>query len=172
MLYIEQLVQMEQFQTLFEENNIISLRTAYVMDDWNIVSFRLTPAWMESSIPKNKPKGYDWVSEDFAYVYRHMKSPKEEEELMQSIQRWQQTIRPMQFEKPPVFKLSWADSGNSVALYLNGEAWAFIDEQTHTGYSKGILKAPDMTPWRNLKEKPIHPMPWSQELFEKIFKIE
>ena len=77
--------------------------------------------------------------------------------MMESL-HWQQGIRQMQFEKPPVFKLLWADSGNSVALYLNGEPWAFIDEKTHQGYSKAIL---------NPKIGNL----WNQELFETIFKI-
>jgi len=67
----------------------------------------------------------------------------------------------MRFESPPELRLLWADSGNTVALYLNGEPWAFIDEETHKGYSKGVLK-------------PAAPLPamgnqWDQELFEKLF---
>jgi hypothetical protein len=49
-----------------------------------------------------------------------------------------------------------------VALYLNGEPWAFIYEGTHQGYSKGILKpaAAHLSQIDNL---------WDQELFEKKF---
>lgn len=161
---------LDQYKTLLEENNVISLRRAVVIDDGSWVSFQLMPAWLGSSIPGSRPKGFDWVSQDFARLYRHMRSVVEEAKLMSAFPCVEQDVKPMRFEKPPEFKLLWADSGNSVALYLNGEPWAFIDEQTHTGYSKGILKAPDMTPWRKLKQKPIRPMPWDQELYEKIFK--
>lgn len=154
---------LDQYRTLLEENNVISLRRAVVIDDGSSVGFHLMPAWLGSSIPGSKPKGFDWVSQDFAYLYRHVKSLQEEEKLVRSINSWQQAIRPMRFEKPPIFKLLWADSGNTVALYLNGEPWAFIDEETHKGYSKGILKpVPHITAIRN---------GWDQELFEKIFKI-
>jgi hypothetical protein len=63
----------------------------------------------------------------------------------------------MAFSKAPLFKLLWTDSGNGVALYLDGSPWAFIDEATHKGYSKGILKS---SSWD---------FPWSQELFENLF---
>ncbi len=68
----------------------------------------------------------------------------------------EQDVRPMTFEKPPEFKLLWADSGHSVALYLNREPWAFIEEETHQGYSKGIFNR-------------AHKKAWNQELFEKTF---
>ena len=74
----------------------------------------------------------------------------------------QQDVKPMAFEKPPEFRLLWTDSGNGVALYLNGEPWAIIDEHTHQGYSKGILKPSTGSVIQNL---------WNQELFEKLFKV-
>lgn len=64
--------------------------------------------------------------------------------------------REMSFAKPPEFSLLWADSGNSVAVLLNGEPWAFVYEEKNHGYSKGILN-------------PEHGNVWDQELFEKIF---
>lgn len=89
---------------------------------------------------------------------------------MRGFPNFRQRIKPMVFEHPPEFKLLWNDSGNSVALFVSEEPWAFIDEKTHTGYSKGILKASDMRLWRKLKEKPVRPLPWDQELYEKLFR--
>ncbi|MGA3284448.1 MAG: hypothetical protein ABSD57_08325 [Verrucomicrobiota bacterium] len=147
---------LDQYKTLLEENNVISLRTAYVIDDGNIVDLRLMPKWLESSIPEGKPKGVGWVLEDSAWLYRHKRSADGEMALMNGFPCVEQDIKPMLFVKPPEFKLLWTDSGNSVALFLNGEPWALIHEETHRGYSKGILK-------------PLTAKPWNQELFEKTF---
>jgi len=158
-------------KTIFEEENVISLRTVYVTDDGNLVSFRLMPAWIQSSIPA-KPKGYEWVEQDCAFLYRRVRSREDENQLIESLARWQQCIKPIHFETPPVFSLVWADSGNSVALKLNGEIWVFIDEQTHKGYSKGVLPAPPMTenPWfRMLPRLPATENEWDQSLYEKLF---
>ena len=75
----------------------------------------------------------------------------------------EQHIKPLLLAKPPEFKLLWTDSGHSVALYLNGEPWAFIHEATHEGYSKGILKpsVPYLSPAGKL---------WDQDLFEQTFQ--
>lgn len=156
---------MDGVRTLLEEDNVISLRTAFVFDNGDLVSFQLMPVWMGSSIPGTKPKPYDfsWTSQDFAWLYRHLRSAADEAELMGIYPPIvQQGLTPLVFDKPPEFKLIWTDSGHSVALFLNGEPWAFIDEQTHKGYSKGILKPKKayLPPSGNL---------WDQELFEKIF---
>ena len=65
-------------------------------------------------------------------------------------------IKQLVFEKQPELKLLWTDSGNSVAVYVNGELWAFIDEDTQKAYSKGILN-PRLGNF------------WNQEVFEKTF---
>jgi hypothetical protein len=156
-----------QTVTLLEEESIISLRTALVNDDGDVVAFRLMPAWLDSSIPKKRgsaPKGRDWVFCDQCLLYRHMRSAAEELQLVRSFPSDLQDIRPIRFEETPQLKLAWADSGNSVALYLNGEPWAFIDEATHKGHSKGIIKPP-INP--NL---PAIGHQWDQELFEKLFE--
>jgi hypothetical protein len=155
---------LDQYKTLLEENNVISLRTAYVVDNGNLVGFQLMPAWLDSSIPRKRGlarKDFEWVLSDQSYLYRHMRSVTEEVELMSCFPCVEQAVKPMRFESPPELRLLWADSGNTVALYLNGEPWAFIDEETHKGYSKGVLK-------------PAAPLPamgnqWDQELFEKLF---
>ena len=55
-------------------------------------------------------------------------------------------------------KLLWGESGHSVALYINGDPWAFIHDGEKDGYSKGIVshKAGN---------------PWDQKLFEKTFQV-
>jgi len=145
---------------LLKENNVISLRTAIVSDDGNLVYFHLDPADIASLIPKGRtwwaPKDFDWVSQDCAWLYRHMRSPVDERKLMGALPCWDQVVRPMKFEKSPEFRLIWADSGHSVALYLNGEPWAFVEEETHLGYSKGVLRSTDKSAW-------------NQQLFEKTF---
>jgi len=65
-------------------------------------------------------------------------------------------IRMMAFTHPPELKLLWADSGHSVALFLDGQPWAFVDEDKNHGYSKGILR-------------PTIGNTWDQMLFEKTF---
>jgi hypothetical protein len=145
---------------LLQENNVISLRTAIVGDDGNLVGFSLYPADLTSLIPKGRtwwaPKDFEWVSQDSTWLYRHMRSAADERKLMHGFPCVEQDVRPMVFENPPEFKLLWADSGNSVALYLSGQVWAFIEEETHLGYSKGIIEGTDKNAW-------------NQELFEKTF---
>lgn len=148
---------MRRVLTLLEADNVISLRTVYVQDDGDVACLRLMPAWLDSSVPTGRKRcDASWASQDYAYLYRHKRSPAEELELMQS-PCMQQCVRSMSFEHPPEFKLVWTDSGHGVALYLNGEPWAFIDETTHRGYSKGIL------------EPLAGSSSWNQELFEKTF---
>ena len=161
---------MDVVKTLVQEDNIISLRTALVLDNGDIVSFQLLPAWIDSSIPGTKPRGSDWGSQDFTWLYRH-KRPWLQEQKLKRIYPGivQQNLKPFIFNGPPEFKLLWKDSGNSVALFLDGEPWACIDEQTHMGYSKGVLKLPDLSPWHKSEHKPIRPMPWKQDLYDEIF---
>jgi hypothetical protein len=79
-----------------------------------------------------------------------MLSLSSEEALMSGVPCVEQDIVPMAFEKPPVFELAWSDSGNSVAVYLNGHPWALIDEDTHQGYSKGVLRPSIGNPWNEV----------------------
>jgi len=139
---------------------VISLRTAFVSDDGNLAYFYLNPADLVSLIPKGRswwaPKDFDWVEQDSIWLYRHMRSAAEEKKLMRAFPCLEQDVRPMTFEKPPEFNLLWADSGHSVALYLDGQPWAFIEEETHLGYSKGIISR-------------THKKAWNQKLFERTF---
>ena len=151
---------------LLEENNIVSLRTAYVHDDGNLVSFSLNPADMLSMFPEGKhwaPKDLEWMLKDSTWLYRHLRSPFEEQKLLKRFPPVvENDIKPLAFNRPPEISLLWADSGQSVVLYLNGEPWALIDEDTHEGYSKGILKP---------KETDLEPAGklWDQKRFERLF---
>jgi hypothetical protein len=144
-------------KTVFEESNVISLRTALVIDDGEHITLSLNPA-LTPQPTKNlyKVEFRDWLKTCFIYLYRHMRCPAEEEALIKNPYSVGRNVRPMAFEGRPHFKLLWTDSGNSVALYLNGEPWAFFEEQTCKGYTKGILNSAD----GNL---------WDQVLFEKTF---
>jgi hypothetical protein len=71
----------------------------------------------------------------------------------------ERNIKVLEFAHPPELRLLWADSGQSVALFLNEEPWAFIHEEKNHGYSKGILTSAV----GNLGN------PWNQELFERTF---
>lgn len=163
---ITRIVARYKMAVLISENNVVSLRSAYVNDDGNLVGFRLDPPDLISLIPKGRkwwaPKDFDWVEQDSIWLYRHMRSAASEEELRHAFPCIEQDIKPLMFEESPAFKVVWADSGQSVALYLNEEPWAFIYEATHQGYSKGILKpaAAHLSPVGNQ---------WDQDLFEKVF---
>lgn len=146
---------------IVRERNPISLRTAFIDDDGNMVDVSLLPADLTMLVPKGRsrwaPRDFDWVTKDSAWMYRHQRTAAEEGKLLR---RWppviEQDIKPMVFEKPPEVGLVWTDSGNGLAVYLNGEPWSFIDEETHEGYSKGVLTG---------KAGRI----WDQSLFERIF---
>jgi len=145
--------------TLLEEDNVISLRTAFVFDDEDVVSFKLVPSASQSLTLGSTFHGRKVLaSQDYAWLCRHQRSVSEEMKLMDGFACMQQNLRPLLFNKPPIFRLVWTDSGNGVALYLNGEPWAFIDEKTHQGFSKGVFK------------HLFDDFPWNQELFEKEFK--
>jgi hypothetical protein len=146
---------------LLREINQVSRRTAFVNDDGNLVDFSLnpTPEDLVSLLPKGNKwtsKDFDWVLKDSVWLYRHLRSAADEIKLMSDFPCVDQDIKPLEFEKPPQFKLFWADSGNSAVLYLNGEPWAFICAETHQGYSKGMLSGDSGSEW-------------DQELFEKTF---
>jgi len=141
-------------KTLLLEDNIVSLRTATVLDDGDLVYFTLLPYSFDTSIPGAS----NYLKRDSTWLYRHKRSVFEELRVRRDHLHIQQDIIPMLFKEPPEIKLVWTDSGESVALFLNGEPWAFIHEEKNHGYSKGILR-------------PTIGNPWDQELFEKTFHI-
>jgi hypothetical protein len=154
-----------QKSVILVENNIISLRTAFITDLGSLVAFRLQPTDLASKVPQGRtrwaPKDFDWVKQDSVWLYRHMRSADDELKLKTSTPTVDLGVKPLSFEATPRFKLIWADSGHSVAVCLNAEPWAFIDETSHQGYSKGILNADY-----------AGDNPWNQSLFERIFGSE
>jgi hypothetical protein len=145
---------------LLRESNVISLRTAMIRDGERGAFFGLLRADPAFEIPKGRtwvaPKDFDWAEQDCVWLYRHTKLPSDQEKMPVQRRWWDRYLMPLEFEKPPEFKLHWADSGNSVALYLNARVWAFIEETTHLGYSKGIIDPQS----RNV---------WNEELFRQTF---
>ena len=144
---------------LIEEHNIISLRTACVIDDGETVGLQLLPAPSSmATIPSvYKAEFVEWLKAYSAFMYQHILSASRIPIF---------DLKPLAFEKPPKLKLLWTDSGNSVAVYLNDEPWAFIDEHTQKAYSKGVLNSRLGNPWNpsiNVGN------PWNQEVFEKTF---
>lgn len=152
-------------KTLLKEENVTSSRTACVKDDGNMVEFTLFPADLLASLHRKRigeitAKDIQSLSSRYCtWLYRHLKPPSEELKLMEGAPCPQHDLRPMVFEKPPAFKLLWADAGNSVAVLLDGKPWAFIHEETRRGYSKGVLKSQFANPW-------------DEDLFKKTFKNE
>jgi hypothetical protein len=135
--------------TLLFEENIISLRNAIVANTGELTFFALIPRSLELS---------SFVVDELmpvAWLYRRKRSFTEEHSLRSDKYSIERYVKPMEFERPPDFKLIWADSGQSAALLLNGEPWAFVDEE-NDGYSKGVLS--------NEMGKV-----WNQQLFDELF---
>lgn len=140
-------------ETLLVEHNIVSLRSAFVLDDGDLIYFLLLPRWLDSSVPRSN----DYGKSDLTCVYRRKRSFFTEIGLLRSLSPLQRCVKPIKFATTPELKLLWADSGHSVALILNGEPWSFIHEEKNHGFSKGVLRA-------SLGN------PWDQDLFERTFK--
>ena len=134
------------------EDNCISLRTAVVCDEGDLVYFKLLPASGDTALEG----AVNYLKWDSTWLYRRKMSFFEELRIKTDRFGIKRKIRPMSFAKRPELKLEWSDCGQSVALYLNGEAWAFIHRDRNQGYSKGIIC-------------PSLPNPWRQDLFEKTF---
>ena len=153
---------------LIRENNLISLRTALVEDDGNTATFALMPADLQKVVPHGRswwaPKDFEWALQDSTWLYRHLRSPLEEEKLASVFPPvLEQDLTAIAFDCPPEFKLLWTDSGNGVAACIDDIPWAFIDEATRTGYSKGILKPGIRSKFMN---------PWDQKSFQRIFQAQ
>jgi len=145
---------------LIEEHNVISLRRASVIDSAGSVALIMLPAESSMAPKLNVYKtGFEkWLNAYIISLYQHTPSGS-------SMPLWD--VKELVFEKPPELKLLWTDSGNSVAVYLNGEPWAFIDEHTQKAYSKGILVFSLGKAWYPVRTSGN---PWNQEVFENTFK--
>ena len=118
---------------LFYEENPISLRTAFVVENkgLGLVTFRIELA--DSCLQKPKPgKLYPQsdYKHDYALLYRAAERIK--------YARLERYIKQVTFLKCPEFRLLWTESGNGAAIFLDGTPWAFTDEKTHQGFSKGV----------------------------------
>jgi hypothetical protein len=175
---------MNDTKTLLHEENPISLRSAFVQDDGHEVWFSLTSRWLTTAVPE--PRNYGKSDSTIVYRRRRSYFSRlaivpsgniQKESFGRSLAfskkrgfwGWigfyiyrriiislEEDIKVMTFAHPPELRLLWADSGHSVALYLDGQPWAFIHEEKNHGYSKGILR-------------PTVGNTWDQELFEQTF---
>lgn len=143
---------MANSKAVLTEDNPISLRTAIVVDDGDLVYFTLLPRVWDTLISD----ACDNLRWDSTWLYRRKRSFLKEMQIGRDLLHIERDIKPIAFKEPPALKIRWAASGNSVALWLNGEPWAFIYEASNHGYSKGILR-------------PTIGNPWDQALFEKLF---
>jgi hypothetical protein len=171
-------------RTLLQETNPVSLHTAFVQDDGRFVSlilmFQASANYdpQQSSRSKSTPlyRRKRPILSELLFViglanlyeqspHRINSTPSNGNMLRRWLRRaayrwflirYERIVRPMTFSRPPEFRLLWTESGNSVALLLNGEPWAYIHEEKNHGYSRGNLK-------------PGYGNTWDQESFEKTF---
>lgn len=175
---------MTEAKILHEEENLVSLRRAVVQDDGALVSFTLAPRWRSTAIPGTrnyvksdltwlyrhrrplleqalfltlgKGKGQFAGSLPQSGIKRRPSGNWAGGFVLRCFFSLESGIKPMKFTHPPEMRLLWGESGNSVALFINGEPWAFIHEEKNHGYSKGVLRASIGNPW-------------DQALFENTF---
>ena len=176
---------MTDVKTLLQEENPISFRSALVHDDGYTVGFRLMPPCPATAVPE--PRKYESDSaylyrrrrSIFARMALVPRGVMQKQQFSldcafrkkQGFWGWvvsiesrlvsislEQGIRVMAFAHPPDLRLLWGDSGHSVALYLDGQPWAFIHEEKNHGYSKGVLR-PSIGAGNT----------WDQKLFEQTF---
>jgi hypothetical protein len=146
---------------LFSEENIISHRTASVTESQNLVGFVLHPAKRMSELAPRvswrvvaATKTSDM---DFVWVYRRLLSANDERALERGPRCVAQKVKALLFNTDPQFTVRWADSGESVALFINRVPWAFIDGINHSRYSKGLIDT-------------HFGKQWNQVLFESVFE--
>jgi hypothetical protein len=142
---------MADTKALLIEDNVISLRTAMVLDHGELISFRLLPREWDD------PNDSSFVTKDQVWLYRHDRTDSEIDSSRDELFFIRKYVRNIAFPETPKFTLVWTDSGNGVAVLVDGQPWALIDESTRQGYSKGIL------------EPSYVGNPWNQELFEQTF---
>ena len=137
--------------TLFEETNIISLRTAFVIDVDGFVDLQLLPIKFptrDTGLDVRKREYLEWYEQFYVKMYQHQNAKLE----------YDFGLKKLAFLDAPKMKAVWDGSGNSVAVCMNDEPWAFIDHKSSRGYSKGIIES-----------KYGLGKPWDQKLFEEIF---
>lgn len=162
---------MNATKTILCQENPISLCSAFVLDDGYVVSFGLSDRdhgkWKGTYLYRRRrtllarmtltPLGehqekvfrfssshrifWGWVGH---FAYRRFLVALEKD------------IKVMQFSHQPKMELLGSDPGDSVALLLEGQPWAFIHRDKNHGYSKGVLRAG----FGNI---------WDEDLFEQTF---
>ena len=169
---------------LLEEENPVSLQKALVIDDGYFLSLVLCPP-QESSIPI-AAANHRYVSvvlcrgkRAFWTVGLLLPLGSHQKQLLKAAEslpfRWPPTrtigylccrigllrdekyVRSMVFVHPPAFKLLWAIPEKHIALLLNGEPWAIINDRSGISYSKGLLRSK----WASNI--------WDQQLYEQVF---
>jgi hypothetical protein len=174
---------MNSTKTLVREENPISLRSAFVLDDGYVVSFGLLPPHLVPAFPGDRNcdryKGTYLYRRRRPLLARVMLAPLGEQQAVsfsrsrhkhRTLWGWvgylgyrrllvslERDIRAMHFTHQPEMKFLWSDPGDSVALSLEGQPWAFIHHEKNHGYSKGVLR-------------PGYGNTWDEELFQKTFR--
>lgn len=138
--------------TLIRSENIISLRTAIAIDDGNFASFLIIPNDLKNSFSTNQ----NINNFQQTWLFRHKRSFWKEIKIKYGFFPVERNVKKLALREFPRLSLLWAESGQSVALFLNEEPWAFFRDGEKQGYSKGILSST------------IGSL-WNQQLFEKIF---
>src|SRR3974377_2355444 len=110
-------------KTLVSETNPISHRSAVVIDNGSEVFLFITPRSALGSGP------LDFDETCLAWLYRH---PGAKAELDH-----QKGLREVSSQETPVIVLLWDHTGQSVAVLINGEPWAFVRPDYKKGFSKG-----------------------------------
>ena len=175
---------MNTTKTLLWEENPISLCCAFVFDDGYKVSFGLMPRHLSPAFPGDrscgKYKGTPLYRRRRSVLSRLTLAPLgETQEWAFNFNRsrhkrrtfwdWlghfyyrrflvslEKDIKVRRFEGDPRMRLLWSDSGQSVALFLEEQPWAFIHHDKNHGYSKGVLRSG-------------YGNTWEQPLFEQTF---
>jgi hypothetical protein len=141
---------------VLRDENPISLRSAFVLDDGYKVTFGMAPRHLIPEFPGDPDFGR-WK---FAHLYRRRRSflarmtqaplganQKESFDWSRSYRgrtafaTWlgrlayrrlvislERDVKVLEFTRPPEMRLIWTDPGDSVALFLEAQPWAFLEE--------------------------------------------
>lgn len=136
-------------------DNIISLRTAVFEDDGVVGTLVLLPPE-----PDRRPDGH--LHRSVCWVYRRRDSLIEES-AQPKLREWKpecvfENLQPMNIRLDPTIAFLWSDTGNSVAVVVDGQPMGFISEHKHCPFSRGE-KAP-----------PVNQNLWDEEAFQKLFR--
>ena len=169
---------------VLREENPISLCSAFVLDDGYEVTFGMRPRNLFPAF-RGDPDGGRWKSANLyrrrrSFLSRMTLAPRganQEQSFAWSrsyrkkgtLISWfgrlayrrflislEKDLKAMEFTQPPEMRLLWTDPGDSVALFLEGQPWAFFHRDKNDGYSKGVLR-------------PGRGNTWDEGLFQETF---